>query len=277
MSAARRARAGLCAGLLGLLPGAGPLERAALLVEDGNALYAEGELAAALERYEAAEGLLPGRPEIAFDRAAALARLGRPERALEAYMAALAAADPGLRSAVRYGMGTVRLEQAMAPERSLGEAASQARAAIRDLRESLELDRSRIDARHNLELAWRFLAVLEERAAEEKRDERLPENRLTHQRGQALQDLLQDQAGEQQAPADRLQDRRPQATEQTPESFDARPSPPRRNDRPLPVAMDPQAAAELIERLLEAMREAERWRTELRRSGLQAPGERPPW
>lgn len=277
MSRARGARAGLCVGLLGLLPGSDPLPTAAARVEEGNALWAAGDPAGALERYEAAERLVPGRPEIAFDRATALVRLGRHDAALEAYMAALGGEDAGLRSAARYGIGVIHLERALDPSSAKGEAGWQARAAIRYLRESLELDRSRVDARHNLELAHRLLRALEaERGQPEPRGD-LPDNRLTHRRGQALQDLVQDQAGEQNAPADQLQDHRPQASDQTPENFSARPPEGRRNDRNLPVAMDPRAAAELIEKLLESMRRDQAWRTEMRRAALREPGEREPW
>lgn len=267
----------LASGLLALWPALGAHEEAADAVQDGNARYAAGDPAAALERYEAAEGLLPGRPEIAFDRGIALARLGETERALEQLMAVLAAADPGLRSRAKHGIGTIRLQQAMAPERPVGEATWQARAAVRHLRESLELDRGRDDARHDLELAYRVLGALERRQDELRQRDRAEEDRTTHQRGQALQDLLQNQAGEQEADPDQLKDNRPQASDQTPANFSAREPEPGRNDKSLPVAMDPQAAAELMERLLEELRKAEAWRTEQRRTALKAPGEREPW
>lgn len=276
MSAPRR-RIRLRLLLLGLLPAMGPQDRAAEAVRAGNALYAQGAFEAALERYAEAEAALPGRPEIAFDRATAWARLGESERALEHYMAALASEDPALRGAAKYGIGVVRLRQAMAPEQALGDATWQARAAIRYLRESLELDRGREEARHNLELAWRLLHGLEARAAELRQRERPEADRTTHRRGQALQDLLQNQAGEQQANPDQLEDHRPEASDQTPANFSARESPKQRNDSNLPVAMDPQAAAELIERLLDKLREAESWRVEQRRAPLREPGEREPW
>lgn len=272
-------RTRLRAGTLALLPLLGAPDAAEQAVREGNALYEQGGYEAALERYDAAAALRPDAAEIAFDRGNAWFRRGDLDKAVEHYMAALGAEDLGLRSRAKYGIGVVRLRQGLAAEKTPGRAVPHAQAAIRYFRESLDLDRGLEDARYNLELSHRLLHGLERRLAEQQRrdDPRLKDDAFLR-RGMEMQDLIRNaDPGQQRRSPDRLQDTRAERSDKLPDRFAPKEEQAERGDTPLPVAVNPMAATELLERLLKEIGKMEVWRQETRRAALQAPGERDPW
>ena len=163
------ARSRLCAGLLALFPSFGADQAANEAVEQGNALYATGQYAPALEKYAAAAALVPQSAEITFNQGNAWFQRHDYDKALEHYMAALTTENLQLKSSAKYNIGVIRLRQALATEQSLTEAMALTRAAIESFREGLDLDRTQSDGRYNLELALRFWDQLQKRQLERQR------------------------------------------------------------------------------------------------------------
>ena len=274
-----RLRSSFLAGLLASIPFLGGDDPAVTAVRDGNARFAAGDFAAARELYEAAARQLPASAEIAYNIGDSLFRDQEHEQAIEQYMTALGADSEALRARAKYNIGVTRLQQAIDPARPPSEASWQLQAAIRYFRESLALDRDLEDARYNLELARRRLNALQSSQASQRQDETRLDDKATLRRGQALQDLLQEQeaGGEQKSLPDELRQTRADRSNDIPQNFSNKESPKGRNDTPLPIAMSPDAAAEMMERLLEAMSKAEHWRHEQRVGRLPSAGEREPW
>lgn len=272
-------RSSFLAGLLALFPLFGQPDEAVQAVEEGNARYAAGDLAAAKERYAAAATARPHSAEIAYNLGDTLYRASEPEQAIEQFMTALSAESPQLRARAKYNIGVTRLTQALDPERPPSEATWQFQAAIRYFRESLALDQSQADARYNLELAQRRLNALERSMASQRQEETRLDDKVTLRRGAAQQDLLQEQdaGGSQKTLPDELRQTRADRSNDMPHNFNNKESPKGKNDTALPIAMSPDAAAEMMERLMEAVAKAESWRHEQRVGRLPSAGEREPW
>lgn len=272
------ARRRLCVGLLAFLPSFGADEAANRAVEEGNSLYGAGHYAAALEKYAAAAALVPQSAEITFNQGNVWFQQHDYDKALEHYMAALTTEDVQLKSRIKYNIGVIRLRQALATEQSLTEAMALTRVAIQSFREGLELDRTHSDGRYNLELALRFWSQLERRRLERQRNELAAGDRTSLRRGQALQDLIRNEGvGDRRAQSDNNRQPYGERGNQVPENFSSNEQQQRPTDAQLPVAMSPEGAAQLMERLLQEMRAAEAWRQEKRRTQPQAAGEREPW
>lgn len=278
MSSIRRAtRQRLCAGLLAFLPSFGADETAKEAVHEGNRLYRAGDLDAAMEKYATAGEAAPEAAEIPFNQGGVWFQKREYERAVEHYMAALATEDDRLKSRAKYNIGVIRLRQALGVEQSATEALSLTQAAIRHFRESLELDRELTDARYNLELAYRFRRQVEKKLIDQGTDP-TPGDKTSLRRGQALRDRVRNEGGGDRRAMPNL-DRQTHGERgnETPENFSSNEQQEQPKDARLPIAMSPDAAAELMERLMEEMRAAESWLKEKRRAQLQAPGEREPW
>lgn len=145
---------------------AGPRTR----IAEGNAHYAAGRYAEALECYEqAAAGDTAAAPELLHNRAAALFKLGRTAEARALWEQLLATADVPTEAATRYNLGNCAYADALAAGREgqpqaalppLEQAAEQYRAALR-------LDPTFADARANLELAQLLRRQLEQQMQEQ--------------------------------------------------------------------------------------------------------------
>jgi tetratricopeptide (TPR) repeat protein len=268
----------ICAGLFALLPWFGHDEAAGRIVETGNRLYQQGEYAAALEKYQEAERLVPEAAELAFNKATILVRQGQVDEAVEGYMTALKSDDLILKGRAKYNMGIIKLQQAQESERSVGDASWLASAAVRLFRESLTLEPGNADARYNLELAVGLRQQLEARLIEQQRAGPREADSTSLRRGAALQDLVRNEgSGQQRTDADKFQRTQEQQTDQQPDTFSASDRPSGPSDTSLPVAMGPDAAAALMERLLEKIDQSEAWLREQRRAQLQASREYEPW
>jgi tetratricopeptide (TPR) repeat protein len=265
-------------GALALFPLLGMDDTAEEAVRRGNAHYAAGEYEAASAAYEEAAGLKPEAAEIAFDQGNAWFRRHEPDRAIEHWMAALGSKDPAILARVKYNIGVARLREAVAAERSPARAVPEAEAAARYFRESLAADANLEDARYNLEVTYRLLHGLRRQMLDRSSEDPQLQDSTTLGRGAALQDLIR--AGDQdkqRALPDQLQQTTPEPTDEAPDRYAPKSEQRERNEAALPVAVNLQAAADLLERLLKEMEAAEVWRHEKRQAALQAPGEREPW
>jgi Ca-activated chloride channel homolog len=266
-------------GLAALLPVLGGDEAARQAVLEGNALYHAGSYEAALERYAAAAEALPDAPEVAFNRAAALFRTRNYPDALEHYLGALRGAGPELASRAHYNLGVIKYREALAATQRYEDALSLAETAIGYFRESLSLDSGYEDARYNLELAYRLRQRVEEELLAAQRDQEMPGERTSLRRGQEQQQRTRNEGHGQRSAAPEL-DSRPhgQRGGPTPENFAANPQGPRPSEPSrLPMAMSPEAAADLLEEVGGRMQAAEARRDQQRRAALATAAETRPW
>ena len=123
----------------------GPLEKNHPLVNEGMEAFDRGEFEQALEKFEAAEKVLPGNAAVAFNRGATLHKLGRNEDALQAFNQALALDKGELAEKIHYNQGNVLAGLDKKKE------------AIAEYRRALRIDPKDGLARHNLEVVLRDL------------------------------------------------------------------------------------------------------------------------
>lgn len=267
----------LCAGLLAFLPWFGGEQAATEAVREGNELYLAKRYEAALEKYAEAAESLPDESAIRFNQGNVWLRLRDADKAQELYMAALATDDVQLKSRAKYNLGVVNLRQALSTEQSATEALARTQEAIRHFRESLELDREQSDARYNLELAYRFRRHVDQQLRDDGTD-LTPGEKTSLRRGQALRDQLRNEGGgDRRARPDMNRETHGERGGQAPENFSSNEQQEQPKDARLPIAMGADAAAQLMERLMQEMAATEQWRRQKQRAQLQAPGEREPW
>ncbi|RKI12375.1 tetratricopeptide repeat protein [Corallococcus praedator] len=148
----RRATRLVASGLVGLLalPGpawaVGPLEKDHPLVQRGREAYAAGRYEDALRDFEAAKKERPSDPIVEFNRADALAKLGRAAEAREAFkQVAESSRQPDLAQKSWYNLG------------NLAATAGDRKEALKSYRRALTLDPTDPLARHNYEVVLRDL------------------------------------------------------------------------------------------------------------------------
>ncbi|RYZ39511.1 MAG: tetratricopeptide repeat protein [Myxococcaceae bacterium] len=148
----RRATRLVATGLVGLLalPGpawaVGPLEKDHPLVQRGREAYAAGRYEDALRDFEAARKERPSDPIVEFNRADALAKLGRAAEAREAFkQVAESSRQPELAQKSWYNLG------------NLAATAGDRKEALKSYRRALTLDPTDPLARHNYEVVLRDL------------------------------------------------------------------------------------------------------------------------
>jgi tetratricopeptide (TPR) repeat protein len=269
----------LWAGLLVPLPIIGTGEVAEQAVRDGNHLYESGQYEAALERYQAAAEASPDSPEIAYNRADAFLKTGRPDKALDSFLAALATDQAWLAGRAKYNIGVVKYQQALDSAQQFEQALALTQAAIGYFRESLELDASLEDARYNLELAYQFRRHVEQQLLHAQRNAESPTERTSLRRGQAFADKVRNEgSGQRKVAPDLQRETHGQRGNDTPENFsnsEEQGKPP--STARLPMAMGPDAAHKLMEELHKRLEAAEAWRLEQRRARLEQIDEATPW
>ncbi|CAM3565862.1 tetratricopeptide repeat protein [Corallococcus sp. ZKHCc1 1396] len=148
----RRATRLVASGLVGLLalPGpawaVGPLEKDHPLVQRGREAYAAGRYEDALRDFEAAKKERPSDPIVEFNRADALAKLGRAAEAREAFKQVTESSrQPDLTQKSWYNLG------------NLAATAGDRKEALKSYRRALTLDPTDPLARHNYEVVLRDL------------------------------------------------------------------------------------------------------------------------
>lgn len=133
----------------------GPLEKNHPLVDEGMEAFDRGEYEKALEKFEAAEKVLPGNAAVEFNRAAALHKLGRHDDALQAFNQSLALDKGALTEKIHYNLGNVLATLDKKKE------------AIAEYRRALRLDPKDQLARHNLEVLLRDLPPKQESSGQD--------------------------------------------------------------------------------------------------------------
>ncbi len=129
-----------------------PLEDTLGAVDDGNELLAAGDFEGALAAYREAEKQIPARPELHYDIGRALLGLEKWDEAADAFARALETTDPALEFQALYNLGIAHsgAERWLEAWESFRDAI-----AVAD-RLGWKFDDPRlVDARHNLEVAWR--------------------------------------------------------------------------------------------------------------------------
>ena len=129
-------------------------------VQQGNALYQAGQYEAAEQQYRAAAQALPEAAALQFNLGNAFYKQQDYGNAQEHYLRAGQTDNRLLASRVKYNLGNVKYQQALAALRTFDDAVTPLRLAITYYRESLEADPPYQEARYNLELAYLLLRQL---------------------------------------------------------------------------------------------------------------------
>jgi tetratricopeptide (TPR) repeat protein len=124
---------------------AGPLEVDHPLVAQGRAAYEAGKYEDALAAFEAAKKERPDDPAVEYNRAVALAQLGRVAEAKSAFQRVAESNQPELQQKAWYNLGNVHA------------GISERKEALQAYRRALKLDPNDSLARHNYEVMLRNL------------------------------------------------------------------------------------------------------------------------
>ncbi len=125
-------------------------------VQQGNAFYHAGQFEAAAHAYATAGRARPDAAEIHFNQGNALYKQQQYKKALRHYTHALHTATPDLASRIKYNLGNVAYQRALASMQNRQNALKHLRAAITYYRDSLRINVQQHDTRYNLELAHRL-------------------------------------------------------------------------------------------------------------------------
>ena len=265
-------RAVLGIGLLGLLPGLGG-DSPQDAVRQGNALYRTGQYEAAAQAYERAATALPEAAEIRFNQGDAAFKQFHYDQAVEYYVAALVTEDAQLASQAQYNLANVRYQQALQAMQTFQDALSLVQAAIAFYRDSLELDPARLEARYNLELAYRLLHEIEAQRVQGQRNAETRNQETSDNQGQPFQEHAED---EQTAPGEAKPDEQQPAdgrqTRQAPPNDAATSSANQLRQASAPQDITPEEAEALLEVFRERSQAAQSLRLDARRSRLRDTG-----
>jgi tetratricopeptide (TPR) repeat protein len=265
-------RAALGIGLLGLLPGLGG-DSPHDAVRQGNALYRAGQYEAAAQRYERAAAALPEAAEIRFNQGAAAFKQFHYDQAVEYYLAALVTENAQLASRAQYNLANVRYQQALQAMQTFQDALSLVQAAIAFYRDSLELDPARLDARYNLELAYRLLHAIEAQRVQGQRNAETRNQETSDNQGQPFEEHAEDeQAAPGQARPDEQQPADGRQARQAPPDNAATSSANQLRQASAPQDLTPEEAEALLEVFRERSQAAQSLRLDARRSRLRDSG-----
>jgi tetratricopeptide (TPR) repeat protein len=117
------------------------------LNDDGNDLYERGEYADALESYRRAQALEPDRGQLNYNAGNALHRLELYDQAVQETLRALPADDPSLAARAHYSLGNHYFRLGRLSE------------ALDEYKQTLLLDPNDEDAKYNLEVVQRQIAI----------------------------------------------------------------------------------------------------------------------
>jgi Ca-activated chloride channel family protein len=240
--------------------------QAARLNQEGNALYQEGKLEEALNRYAEALALDPESSALQYNLGNALYRAGRFEEALDAYSQATAGQEMNtdLGQAARFNEGTASLQ------------AEDFENAVRSLREAVIANPDDEGGRRNLELA---LARMQQEQQEQQEQEQEGEEDQEESGEEGQRESDQPQEGENEQEQDQEGDRQ---SEQNPDPQGDAPPQPQGNQQdeppespegsePTPAEESQDLSEEEARRLLAALDRDER--EELKES-LEKPKKR---
>ena len=141
------------------------------LVDQGNRLFRAGKYAEAEKKYNEAAVDLVDSHHVAFNKGAVYYKRGDYQKAIEQFSTALATHDRRLETKTLYNLGNAFFQEAVKLQQDLPKAIERLRAAATHYRDCLEAEPGHAGARHNLDLAKRFLKRLidEKRKQDEKK------------------------------------------------------------------------------------------------------------
>jgi len=239
-------RSGLAILWLVFLPVAASAQAGRSASNEGNRLYGEGRYDEAHQRYLDALRESPGSAIIRFNDGNALYQGAEFERALEAYQDAVGSGDPALLSDAWYNMGNVMYRQQELP------------LALEAFKQSLRLDPTDMDAKHNLE------RVLEEmKNPQQDQDDEENQDDQQDQDDEQDQDDQQNQDDQEQNDEQQDEQNENQDDEENQDEEDQEQDPSEGEDdqeqegQPPPggQGQPPEMSREEAERLLEAIQE----------------------
>ena len=252
---------GLAAAMAGLPPSSAA-QAGRADVQEGNRLYREGRYDEAHEKYLEALRAAPDSPVIRFNDANALYESDEFARAVDAYRAAIEAADPALEAQAWYNLGNALYRQ------------QQVEGALEAYKEALRRNPGDTDAKHNLELALEQ----QEQEQQQQSDDSEDQDRENQDRRQSGQDG-QERPPESGEPEERPPEQNPENQEeqdrqdgQQPDG-DSQPETGEEAAAPQPGQMSREEA----ERLLQAITEDQGEIRRQRRSADPGRRTRRPW
>lgn len=169
-------------------------------VQEGNRLYREGRYDEAHVKYLDGLRAAPDSPVIRFNDANALYQSDDFERAVDAYRAALEAADPALQAQAWYNLGNALYRQ------------QQVEGALEAYKEALRRNPGDTDAKHNLEVALEQLQQQEQQQQQRRQqqsDDFEDQDQQNQDRPQSGQDG-QEQASESRRPREEPPEENPE-------------------------------------------------------------------
>jgi tetratricopeptide (TPR) repeat protein len=266
-------RAVLGIGLLGLLPGLGG-DSPHDAVRQGNALYRTGQYEAAAQAYDRAATALPEAAEIRFNQGDAAFKQFRYDQAVEYYLAALVTENAQLASQAQYNLANVRHRQALQAMQTFQDALSPVQAAIAFYRDSLELDPARLEARYNLELAYRLLDAIEAQQVQGQRNAETRNQETSDNQGQPFAEQADEdeETRPDEARPDEQQPRQGRQARQAPPNNAATSSGNQLRQASAPQDITPEEAEALLEVFRERSQAAQSLRLDARRSRLRDDG-----
>ncbi len=188
-------------------------------VKEGNRALAEGRFDDALEAYRRADLELPQSPEVSFNRGVALYRKGEFDKAQQSFGDALRTRDPKLEASAKFNLGNCAYSIALTKLTDLPGAIEELRKAIAFWRDALELDRSDVAARQNIETAQLLMKDLldKEKKRREEEQKRQQEQNQDNQTTQPDQQQSEQQQDREQKQGDRQQEQQQPDEQQQPQ------------------------------------------------------------
>jgi tetratricopeptide (TPR) repeat protein len=257
-------------------------------VQQGNALYQNGQYAEAAEQYGSASQMLPDAAEIHFNQGNAAYKQQEYDKAREHYTQALQTTDRTLEGKVKYNLGNVEYQQALQNLQQPQVAMPHLRSAMTYYRDSLDVDPQQ-DARYNLELSHLLLHKLQQEQQqhnpppqEQPQDQQSQPQQARQdgqQQGQQQQSQQQDKAPQQAPAPDPQQSQQQQAASSEPQGQQGEEHQDASQDNAPPPGeqtaaqrdLRPEEAARLLEAIRERGREADNQRQQRRAKARAAP------
>jgi tetratricopeptide (TPR) repeat protein len=239
-------------------------------VQQGNALYQNGQYAEAAEQYGNAGAMLPDAAEIHFNQGNVAYKQQDYGKARAYYTQALQTTDRTLEGKVKYNLGNVEYQQALQNLQQPQAALPHLRSAMTYYRDSLDVDPQQQEARYNLELSHLLLHKLQQ---EQQQNPPQQQGQQQDQQQQDQQQQSQQQGASQQTPSpDPQQGQRPQVVASEHQGQQGNQPQDASQDNALPPEQQmtaqqelrPEEAARLLEAIRERGREADNQRQQRR-------------
>ncbi len=245
---------------------------AAQWVARGNEALAAGKSDEALEAFARADAALPDSPVVAYNRGIAHYRRGDFEKARGAFADALRTRDPALEAKAKFNLGNCAYSSALTKLTDLPAAIDDLRRAIDFWRDGLQLGPDDRAARENIETAQLLMKdLLDKEKNRQEEEERQRQDQEEDQQGES-----EDRAREASESEPKQDEQKQPQDEQSPQDQDrtgrddssqddGRQEQRRDEKQPQPRPAPRELSREDAERMLQAIRDKERARRDLRR------------